>query len=729
MNALMIMPWSIECRDAENRSYRESIFSQANGYMGTRGYRPDQRGEHQAWRSTFLAGFFEYIRPGITDMVNLPDFSGLYFSLNGMDSENHSLSDFEQILDMKTGLLTWRYILTDANGNRTRICFEKLLSMKDHHLAAIRLRITPLNWSGEAMAWGGIDGDVRNLPISDDQLTDNTEFVQLWSDITCRMQPSGGILTAVTKTSRRSVVMGYTLRGDGVIDTEILSRSVVTTLSAELREGVTWTVEKKMAVGSCLEGDAASIVEEKMQRLQEYSFDGMLTDSAATWALLWYDTDIEIDGNNEWQGGIRYNIFQLIQAMPYHADGVGIGARGLTHGRYKGCYFWDMEVFMLPFFIYTQPKAAKKLLMYRYRTLPDACASARAYNLKGARYSWMSSDTGFEQCETWDTGCCEIHITADVAHAVCEYIDKTGDEVFLKDYGAEILIETARYWTERFTYAKEQDCYHLLFVKGPDEYCGVTVDDFYTVALARDNLEEAAKIVDKMRERYPDEWNRLCKKVCFDAVEPLKWREIAEKSVLVRDEGTGIWKQDATFALLEPLDIQKHKDDDIPLYHKIGYDRLQRYQVLKQPAVLMYMALKPSRFGREEVKAAWDYYEPKTLHDSTLSFGIHALMASRIGKTEEAVSYFEKTIFLDLKDIMKNTAKEGIHAASLGGTWQAMVLGFGGLSVRDGQLIIEKRLPPQLKAVRYRIYFQGKRYRIDIRSDQLLPVITAEEVS
>ena len=518
MSELRITPWRIESRDVHDRSYRESIFSQGNGYMGTRGYRPDQRGDHSAWRSTFLAGFYEYVRPRITDMVNQPDFSGLQFRLNGIDSEDQTVSDFVQTLDMKNGLVVWKYVLTDQAGHQTEIRQEKILSMADRHVAAIRLCITPINWSGDAKVWGGVDASVENLPISDDQLTENIVFAKMWSEIQAKELPLGGILMAKTEISKRKIVMGYEISCDGKYDTELSSQTIATTVKAALTEGNTWIVEKKIAVASYRDGDPEAIVNEKLLKLSTSSFDQLLADSSKAWAAIWDDTDIQITGNDEWQGAIRYNIFQLVQTMPYDDPHASIGARGLTHGRYKGCYFWDTEIFMLPFFTHTQPDAARTLLEYRYNTLPDALESAKAYNTKGARFSWMSSDTGFEQCETWDTGCCEIHITADIAHAIVAYYTQSADEVFMRDCGVEILIQTARYWTDRFTYAAGEDRYHLLFVKGPDEYCGVTVDDFYTVSLAKDNLEAAIQAIDWIRDHYPKNWAKLQTKVSFDDI-------------------------------------------------------------------------------------------------------------------------------------------------------------------------------------------------------------------
>ena len=716
MRELRITPWRIESLNPDDRSFRESIFSQGNGYMGTRGYRPDQRGAHPAWRSTFLAGFYEYVKPGITDLVNHPDFSGIQFRLNGTDSEAHTVSDFLQTLDLRCGLVTWAYILTDRAGNQTRVKQEKFLSMADRHLAAIRVSLTPVNWSGTLELSGGIDARVENLPVSDDQLTENVEFVKMWSDVRTEPRPAGGQLTAQTRISHRQIAQSYLFSGKGSLKTEAADEWVSTTINARLLQGMTWVGEKRIAVASFRDGDAGEIVKEKSEELKDTTFDELLTESALAWEKIWKQADVQLIGNDEWQGAIRYNIFQLIQAMPYGDTHASIGARGLTHGRYKGCYFWDTEIFMLPFFAYTQPNAAKSLLQYRCHTLPDAVESAKRFSAKGARFSWMASDTGFEQCGTWDTGCCEIHITADIAHAVMQYVELTGDEAFLRDCGTELLLQTARYWVDRFNYVSAEDQYHLLFVKGPDEYCGVTCDDFYTVSMARDHLEQAAAAIKWMEKTYPEDWAVLAEKTGFQPEETEKWMDIAAKVVL-RRRGE-LWKQDATFDLLEPLDIQAHKDDDAPLYHKIGFDRLQRYQVLKQPAVLMYMALCPEKFSKDEVEAAWNYYEPKTLHDSTLSFGIHALVAARLGYEEKAVHYLEKSLFLDLKNVMKNTAGEGIHTASLGATWQAMVLGFGGLSIRNGVLNVENRLPPGIEEMRYRVFHKGIPHQITIRKNQ-----------
>lgn len=326
MGEMRITPWRIESRDANGRSYRESIFSQGNGYMGTRGYRPDERGGHPAWRSTFLAGFYEYVRPRITDMVNQPDFSGIQFSLNGTDSEKHAVSGFVQVLDMKQNLVTWEYNLTDDAGHQTKVKQEKILSMADRHVAAIRVSLTPLNWSGAVKVSGGIDASVENLPISDDQLTENIEFIRLWGNAQTKTIPAGGFLETETTISHRKIAMAYVFSGEGIYETASDDQSIMTMVAAEAEQGKTLTIEKRVAVASFRDGDAAEIVGSKIKKLENSRFDQLLAESTESWAKIWDDVDVEITGNEEWQGAIRYNIMQLVQTMPYDDPHASIGA-------------------------------------------------------------------------------------------------------------------------------------------------------------------------------------------------------------------------------------------------------------------------------------------------------------------------------------------------------------------------------------------------------------------
>ncbi len=716
MELLKITPWTIACENnsEDTLDFRESVFSQGNGYMGVRGYAPEGDKKHGFERSTFLSGFFEYIRPGTTDMVNQPDFSVFRIFLNGRSVLSCTRTDYEEKLNLRDGTLIRRYTVADKEGRRTRVETVRFLSMADVHTAAIRVRVTPENYNGRLTMETGIDGGVVNLPISDDQLMQNVEVAQLWGTISIK---AGG-LTAKTAYSKRVVSMEYRLddHGGGYTWLPVLEKDFAGEKAViPIREGNTYTVDKLVAVYSYRDGPTPSRQAARAaDACRQRGFDGMLEDTARAWETLWQAADVEIDAPDDWQGAVRYNIFQLIQTDPRSDPHASIGARGLMHGRYKGCYFWDTEIFMLPMFLHTDPQAAKNLLLYRYHTLGDAVDSAKGFSLLGARYPWMASDTGYEQCGTWDTGCCEIHITADIAYAVRRYLELTGDDEFFRDCAAEMLIQTARYWQARFTYDSAADRYNLLFVKGPDEYCGVTANNLYTVWLACENLKAARDAVARMQKEYPQEWQGLAERLAFRPEEPADWQELAEKAVRRYDEGRRLWIQDDTFERLEPLDPADYKEDDVPLYHKISYDRLQRYQVLKQADVLMLMAMRPGDFTMEQKQAAWAYYEPKTLHDSTLSFGIHALMAAQVGQTEAAGRYFEKSLFLDLQDVMKNTAREGIHTAALGATWQALIFGFAGLWIDSDGVTCSPCLPKQIRKMRFHFFYRGEQYEVRI---------------
>ena len=285
-------------------------------------------------------------------------------------------------------------------------------------------------------------------------------------------------------------------------------------------------------------------------------------------------------------------------------------------------------------------------------------------------------------------------------------------------HAAEVFIQTARYWASRFTYNAQSDQYNLLFVKGPDEYCGVTNNNLFTIKLAAHNLQLAADAAARMAAEFPEQWRGLREKTGYDESESAHWRGIIAKTVVRYDDASQLYMQDNTFELLEPIDPAEYKDDDTPLYHKISFDRLQRYQALKQADVLMLMALLPDDFTVGQKKAAWDYYEPKTLHDSTLSFGAHALLASRLGLDSKAEEYFRKSCFLDLRDVMRNTAREGLHTAASGITWQALVFGFAGLWTGDGGLRCGPALPPYIRGMRFRVRYKGKAYTVSLKQGE-----------
>jgi len=724
----ILKPWCIKTEDnsSVNQEFYESIFSQGNGYMGVRGFSPDGVKKNQYDRCTFLAGFFEYIKPGITDMVNAPDFFSTNICLNDRDINllNIIEGSSHQELDMRNGLFTRVIEFEDSKGLITKVVMERFLSISDIHVAALRYKITPINYSGTFSFETGIDGDTANRPISDNQASSNDDIVHLWKNIKVTSVGTNGSLSQKTIYSDREIAEAFVIKSKQFesrnISPIIRKQYAGGRIESMINQGNTYIIDKFISV-YCYRDEQEVLLDRvnlSADSAAQTGFDQLLKENEECWQEKWFSSDVEVDGSDEIQGAIRYNIFQLIQTNAENDPKVSIGARGIMHGRYKGCYFWDTEIFMLPFFLYTNPKAAKNLLMYRYNTLKDAITSSGYFSLKGARYSWMCSDTGFEQCETWDTGCCEVHITADVAYAIASYGKATKDMEFMRDFGYEIFIQTARYWESRITYDEAEDSYNMLFVKGPDEYCGVTTNNTYTNWLVIENLKQAVLATQNLQKDTPEKWLALKEKIDFNEVELLKWLDIITKIKVNYDKEKDFYLQDDLFMKSEPLNISDYKSDDVPLYHKISFDRLQRYRVLKQPDIIMLMLLYPDEFTEKQKKVAWDFYEPLTLHDSTLSFGAHAQMAAQIGNKQKAEQYFYKSLYLDLHNIMNNTATEGIHTASLGATWQALVMGLGGLRIReDGIHLVNPMLPEPLTKISYKVMYQGNRYQVTITSE------------
>ena len=346
---------------------------------------------------------------------------------------------------------------------------------------------------------------------------------------------------------------------------------------------------------------------------------------------------------------------------------VSIGARGLSHGRYKGCYFWDTDMFMLPFFLENDLEAAKNLCDYRVRSLPAAKDHSKKMNTAGARYPWMAALDGSEQCETWDIGCSELHITADVAFALDAYCKKSRDEAFYLERAAEVFIETARFWISRYTYRPETGEVDLLFCKGPDEYCGITNNNLFTNVMVQHNLDLAIQAAADLQKKRPELYHAL-----GITQEEINHMAVVRKAIKwPHDPATGRLRQDETLHLLEPADMEKIKLDAGASYHHVCFDRLQRYKVIKQADVLLLMSRMPHLFTAKQKQEAWEDFEPICLHDSTLSFASHALFALQNGFEEQGFEYLRKALLLDLRDVMGNTGHEGLHLACMGEAWQA----------------------------------------------------------
>ena len=663
---MTIGPWSISTRAAVD-DFCESVFFVGNGCLGTRGFALWQTKKQPNAHAVFKAGLFSHISPHITDMVQLPDVMALIPEIEVPET-------VEQHLDLRSGVVTYGWESPDISFR-----MEKTASMADSQLLLVSLTMRA-KAAAQLTLRSVADARVRNLPIHDDQMIASEYFVKLL-ELDSLGQDEMKMHTLAEGMPLR---MGWQLISsrECLRESSIDGETAVTALTAALEAGESWEVEKYIRVLSG--GETA----------HETSADPWES-SRAAWEKLWENCDIEVEADDEaLQGAVRYNIFQMLCNNAADRPDVSIGARGLTHGRYKGNTFWDTEIFMLPFFLWTRPETAKNLLLYRADRLGAAKDLAAKQNLDGARFPWMCSSDGTEQCESWDIGLCEVHITADIAYAMDRYVTVTQDEAFLEGHAKAVWLETARYWLSRLSWEPDRGLYSSFFVKGPDEYCGAAINNTYTNWMARHNITLALE------------------HCVLDEAEEEKLRFARDHITILYDQSRGLYLQDELFERLEQAPFLK--TDDAPSYKAVCFDRMQRYRVIKQADLVLLMCLFPDDFSEEEKRVVLLTYEPLTLHDSTLSWGIHALLCARLGLWEKASLYLDKAVYLDLEDLMGNTGHEGLHMAAMGSTWQALVFGAAGLWADEEGLSLSPMLPPGIRRLRFKVFYRGEQYALDI---------------
>lgn len=698
--------WLITAQGDIDDAFFESVFFTGCGRMGARGYPAFRPRPRPVDTGLFIAGMFDEIKPGITDFVNLPTPIWHELYIDGMTPE--IFGGMARSLDLSCGLVSFKYLLA-CGEKRLSVVEELFFPIKNPALIMQRLTLEP-KADMELSVKSGVELICQNQPVPDDQVKDSGVAIKLTTCEGVRFDGPRMTIEGTTKSTGISFVQHLHFRTDDFV----LGQGFH---APNLGAGFTFTAKARAGVPLRLQKAAEILTGRDRDPLisplpDSWSFDAFLASAQADWAIVWGERGIELEGDDNAQTALRYNIFQLICNCSSRDDTVSIGARGLTHTRYKGCYFWDTELFMLPFYLLTEPEAAKNLLGFRVNNLPQAREHAHKMNGAGARIPWMVSYDGSEQCESWDIGCSEVHVTADVAYAAGQYMDITGDREFSSNGGAELLIETARFWVSRYSPAPDGGV-NLLWCKGPDEYCGITSNNLFTNRMVQHNLELAAKSARTVeKENGP-----LYASLGLSAAEVERWSLLKNAIPLPRDPDTGRLRQDDTFHILEPVEPDSLKDGDGASYHKVCYDRLQRYKVIKQADVLLLMTRLPGSFSDKEKLDAWRDFEPLCLHDSTLSFASHALFAFQNGLVSEGKAYFYKALFLDLYDTMGNTGKEGLHLACLGESWQAVVFGIAGLSFSGGRPAVSPKLPDGWASLRFSVSYRGKRYEINVGRD------------
>ncbi|MFP4346475.1 MAG: glycoside hydrolase family 65 protein [Anaerolineales bacterium] len=707
--------WQIveETFDPAALHHKETLFSTGNGYLGTRG--TFEEGYPGDWPMTFVHGLFDDVPIFHTELVNAPNW--LYFALS-VEGERFRLDGGELLgyrreLDMRTGAVVRTVRWRSPAGRTADIVVEHFASLADEHVLGVRYRVTPVDFDGRVEFRAGLFGHVHN------------EGLLHWKH---REQGAAGAQDAylLLQTSESELALceacHLEVRGREVAYVyQDCPWTPTVVARAAVRRGESVIADKLVTLYTSRDVEAPQAV--ALAHLEEVAargYDVLFTANAEAWSETWAQSNVVIVGDDEADRALRYNLFQLLTAAPRHDDRVSIPAKALSGLGYRGHVFWDTEIFMLPFFTYTQPAIARNLLLYRYHTLPGARKKAEESGYEGALYAWESAATGEETTPRWVlgegeeliriwTGDIEPHISADVAYAVHQYWRVTGDDAFMRDHGAEILLDTAKFWASRAEWNQERGVYEMTDVIGPDEYHDHVDNNAYTNEMARWNIETALKVLAWLRRAYPERAEELEARLDLTDERLRRWVDVIGCLYQPWDPETGLMEQFEGFFDLEDVDLRTFEPRDQSLQALLGIEGVQAYQILKQPDVLMLLYLLPERYPEETFVVNWDYYTPRTdlAYGSSLGPAIQAALAAQMGEEERAYRHFLHAAQTDLQDARGNAA-DGIHAATAGGLWQAALFGFGGLHLTPEGPVVEPHLPQGWTGLRFRIQYRGE---------------------
>lgn len=744
--------------DARYLGKCEAIFCQGNGYLGVRSALEEEYvGET---RNLFVTGTFnKFDENEVTELPNIPDMTKIVLMIDGrrFSLEKGVLHDYKRTLNVKTGEVVRLVDWESEDGKRIHFEFKHMASMANDHVMACKVTICPVNGDISLKISSGIDGRVSNS--GSQHFAEGKRRLYDYKYLEMISTTIQSNVTAAMHCAHK-----FTLNGEETTPAllPVISRREIK-LSAELtvKARETFCVEKYATVHTTRDLVYRDLSEEDalaqlktdskaaIMDVYQSNYDALMEESANAWAKIWEKEDITIKSVNPFdQLAIRFAIYHLNIMVKKDDNRVGIGAKGMSGEGYKGHSFWDTEVFILPYYMMTQPHTARTLLEYRYQTLGGARKKAAENGYDGAMYPWESAwiDDG-EVTPLWGeadvvtgetlpilTGLIEQHISADIAFAVWQYYNATHDENFMDQYGYEIIMETARFWASRLEWNEGLDRYEINDVIGPDEYSEHVNNNAYTNYLAHYNMNLAVKLMDQLRESDCQEkrsvFERLNKTLRLDELKTIINSRLPKFYLPLPDETTGIIPQFDGYFNLKHIDLTKYKESSVvgTIYNDYNMEQISGMQVLKQSDLVVLMYLLDDLFDAETKKKNYFYYEERTLHDSSLSKSTHSVLANDLGLHEVAYKFFTGASAVDLGEEMRSS-NAGIHSASMGGVWQSAVLGFGGVRIVGGNLRIAPSLPEEWSQLDFNIVWRGTPLHVTVDHEQVTVTSNGPEVS
>jgi len=706
----------------------ESIFSIGNGRMGQRA-NFEEKYTGDTLNGTYVAGIFypDKTRVGwwkngypnyFAKIINSTNWIGIGIKINGeeLDLATAKILSFTRELDMQHGLLSRRFVAEIKNGNQVEITSHRFVSIDFTEIGAIRYSTKALNFSGEIVVTPFLDGDVSNEDSNYDE--------KFWIEIEKEIKENEGFLTVETSKNQFNTEQFRLCTGmifqvsknsnpvKNVISVAEKEKYIEASQKISVKTGDVVTIEKTIATVSSLNHPRKELVEQAkhvIAKAASAGFDILFEKHKNCWLKKWETSDIKIEGDVAAQQGIRFNIFQLNQTYSGEDERLNIGPKGFTGEKYGGVTYWDTEAYCLPFYLSTAPVlVSKNLLIYRHKHLPKAIENAKKLGFNnGAALYPMVTINGEECHNEWEITFEEIHRNGAIAHAIYNYVNYTGDKEYLAPFGFEVLLGISRFWSQRVNWSDEKQKYVILGVTGPNEYENNVNNNFHTNYMAVWTLKYTLDVIDFLKKEFPYLFEEMIPKWKFNEIQETGlWKDIIENMYFPIDEKQHIYLQQDGFKDKELIPVSDLPEKELPINQHWSWDKILRSPYIKQADTLQSIFWFEQDFSDREIKKHFDFYEPLTVHESSLSPCVHSILAAKIGYFEKSYKMYLRTARLDL-DNYNNDTEDGLHITSMGGTWMSFVMGFGGMRIIDNRLIFNPFLPNRWKSYSFRIDFRG----------------------
>ncbi len=701
--------------DPNKLHHKETVFTLGNGYLGTRG--SFEEGYPGDGAATLIHGIYDDVAIATTELVNCPNWLPLIVKVAGESFrlDSGEILNYERRLDLRLGLVSrdirWRSPL----GHTLEFHFQRFTSIADQHVLAIRCQITSIDFEGEVSVEVGLNAEP------------DTQGVEHWK--TLKHRGVDNIIWLHSQTLQSAIQLGMAAKlvveDAAPVCVHQTDGSPKLQTTCQIEPGKSVTIEKIVTVFTSRETQTPAELA-LIRLVAAPGYTTLLAAHISAWEQLWLESDILIEGDPQAQLSVRYNIFQMLAVAPRLDDSVSIAPKMLSGFVYSGHIFWDTEIFVLPFLTLNQPTLARNLLTYRYNTLPGARRKALEAGYTGAMYAWESAATGDEVTPRWVPGpdgdlvriwCgdIEVHINTDIAYAVWHYWHHTGDDEWMRDCGAEMILDTAVFWESRVEWNAARQCYDILDVIGPDENHDHVDNNAFTNGMVQWHLQSALALWEWLKEAYPEKAAQLLEQLNLVNERLERWAFISNHLYIHQE--SGLIEQFEGFFQLEHVNLEDYEPRTKSMQGLLGIESTSAKQILKQPDVLMLLYLLRDVYDSKTLQANWDYYDSRTDHTygSSLGPAISAILACDLNQPAEAYTHFMRAALVDLEDVRRNAA-EGIHAASAGGVWQAVVFGFGGVRMTKFGPVACPNLPPNWTRLKFRLKWRNESYEFDLGS-------------